>query len=97
MATLSQDVIESKLKELPGWEYKDNALKKLFRFKEFMEGLKFVNRVGEIAEAMDHHPDIYINYTRVTFSCTTHSEHGVTEKDFKLAEEIEKLYEKVAQ
>jgi 4a-hydroxytetrahydrobiopterin dehydratase len=89
MAKLSPDQIAEKLKALPGWEYKDNAISKMFRFKEFLHGIEFVTKVAEIAEAMDHHPDICINYTRVTFSCSTHSEGGVTDKDFKLAETIE--------
>jgi 4a-hydroxytetrahydrobiopterin dehydratase len=89
MPTLSADQITDKLKSLPGWEYKGNAIVKLLRFKEFMDGIEFVGRVAEIAEAADHHPDITINYTRVTFSCSTHSDGGVTEKDFKLAGNIE--------
>jgi 4a-hydroxytetrahydrobiopterin dehydratase len=89
MPTLSADQITDRLKSLPGWEYKGNALVKLFRFKEFMDGIEFVGRVAEIAEAADHHPDIAINYTRVTFSCSTHSDGGVTEKDFKIAGNIE--------
>ena len=62
---------------------------KMFRFKEFLHGIEFVQKVAEIAEANDHHPDITINYTRVTFSCSTHDAGGVTEKDFKLADNIE--------
>jgi 4a-hydroxytetrahydrobiopterin dehydratase len=89
MAKLSTDQITQKLKALPGWEYKSNAISKMFKFKEFMSGIDFVNKVAEIAEAGDHHPDIAINYTRVTFTCSTHSDGGVTDKDFKLAENIE--------
>jgi 4a-hydroxytetrahydrobiopterin dehydratase len=89
MAKLGSGEIAEKLKLLPGWEYKDNAITKLFRFKEFMSGIRFVNRIAEVAEAADHHPDITINYTRVRFSCSTHSEGGVTEKDIRLAGEIE--------
>jgi 4a-hydroxytetrahydrobiopterin dehydratase len=89
MAKLSADEIAQKLKSLPGWEYKDNAIVKMFRFKEFLHGIEFVQKVAEIAEAADHHPDIHINYTRVTFVCSTHDAGGVTEKDFKLAENIE--------
>ena len=92
MAKLSPDIIAERLKALPGWEYKDNAIRKLLRFKEFMQGIEFVNRVAGIAEAADHHPDILINYTRVTFICSTHSDGGVTDKDFRLAESIEKAY-----
>ena len=93
MATLSHDEIEARLDSLPGWEFKDNAISKRFRFKDFMAGIAFVNRIAEIAEAADHHPDILINYTRITFSCTTHSEGGVTDKDFRLAESIEAAFQ----
>jgi 4a-hydroxytetrahydrobiopterin dehydratase len=92
MGTLNSAQISEGLKNLPGWEYKDNALQKRFRFKEFMDGIRFVGRVAEIAERMDHHPDITINYTRITFSCTTHSEHAVTERDLRLATEIENAF-----
>ncbi len=89
MAKLSADEIAQKLKALPGWESKDNAISKMFKFKEFLHGIEFVQKVAEIAEGADHHPDITINYTRVTFSCSTHDAGGVTEKDIKLAENIE--------
>ncbi len=96
MATLSPGEIAARLKPLAGWEFKDNAIGKRFRFANFMAGIAFVNRVAEIAEAADHHPDILINYTRITFSCTTHSEGGVTEKDFRLAESIEAAFRSLA-
>ena len=69
MAKLSAEQIAEKLKALPGWEYKDNVIAKMFRFKEYLHGIEFVQKVAEIAEANDHHPDITINYTRVTFAC----------------------------
>jgi 4a-hydroxytetrahydrobiopterin dehydratase len=89
MAKLSAEQITEKLKALPGWEYKNNAIGKMFKFKEFMQGIEFVHKVAEMAEAADHHPDITINYTRVTFSCSTHDAGGVSDKDFKLADNIE--------
>lgn len=92
MATLNPNRIQEELKALPGWEYKDNAIAKLYRFKEFMDGIRFVDRVAEMAETADHHPDMLINYTRVTFKCTTHSAGGVTEKDFRLARQIEDAF-----
>lgn len=92
MAKLGAEQITQELKSLAGWEFKDNAISKLFRFKEFLDGIDFVNRVAQIAEAADHHPDIHINYTRVTFVCSTHSDGGVTEKDLKLAREIEAAF-----
>jgi 4a-hydroxytetrahydrobiopterin dehydratase len=92
MAKLSNDQIAEQLKSLAGWEYKDNAIRKLYRFKEFLDGIRFIDRIAELAEAADHHPDIHVNYTRVTFTCTTHSEGGVTEKDIRLANQIEREY-----
>jgi 4a-hydroxytetrahydrobiopterin dehydratase len=92
MAKLEKAEIERRLSALPGWEFKDNAIRKQYRFKEFMDGIRFLNKVAEMAEAADHHPDVQINYTRVTFTCSTHSEGGVTEKDLKLAAQIEEAY-----
>jgi 4a-hydroxytetrahydrobiopterin dehydratase len=96
MAKLEKAEIEQRLAALPGWEFKDNAIGKLYRFKEFMDGIKFLNRVAEMAEAADHHPDVKINYTRVTFTCSTHDQGGVTAKDFKLAGEIEAAFKAYA-
>lgn len=92
MAKLQTAEIQQRLGALPGWEYKDNAISKLYRFKEFMDGIRFLNRVAEMAEAADHHPDVKINYTRVTFTCSTHSEGGVTDKDLRLARQIEDAF-----
>jgi 4a-hydroxytetrahydrobiopterin dehydratase len=92
MPKLSEAQISNELKSLPGWEYQDNSLRKLFRFKEFMDGIRFIGRVAEMAEAADHHPDIHVNYTRVTFICSTHSDGGVTDKDVRLAREIEQAF-----
>jgi 4a-hydroxytetrahydrobiopterin dehydratase len=92
MPKLSEAQISNELKSLPGWEYQDNSLRKLFRFKEFMDGIRFIGRVAEMAEAADHHPDIHVNYTRVTFICSTHSDGGVTDKAVRLAREIEQAF-----
>ncbi len=92
MAKLQTAEIERRLAALPGWELRDDAIRKLYRFKEFMDGIRFLNRVAEMAEAADHHPDVQINYTRITFSCSTHSEGGVTEKDLRLAAQIEDTF-----
>jgi 4a-hydroxytetrahydrobiopterin dehydratase len=92
MAKLDPQEIEQRLKPLSGWSYQANAISKMFRFKEFMEGIQFINTVAGAAEAMDHHPDINVNYTRITFTCTSHDSGGVTERDFKLANAIEEAY-----
>ena len=92
MPKLSPDQITDQLKTLPGWEFKNNGISKLYRFKEFLQGIHFIDRIAELAESADHHPDIFVNYTRVTFTCSTHSEGGVTDKDFRLANQIEKEF-----
>ena len=92
MPKLSEAQIGDELKTLPGWEFQENSLRKLFRFNEFMDGIRFVGRIAEIAEAADHHPDMHINYTRVTFICSTHSEGGVTDQDIRLARQIEQAF-----
>jgi 4a-hydroxytetrahydrobiopterin dehydratase len=92
MAKLTPDEIATKIKTLAGWQYKDNAIFKLFRFKSFMDGIHFIGTVAEMAEKADHHPDMLVNYTRVTFTCSTHDQGGVTEKDFALANEIERAF-----
>ncbi len=80
--------IEDGLKELPGWELKEGTLTRLYKFKNFLEAMAFVNRVAGLAEEADHHPDILIRYNKVTLTLVTHSAGGLTEKDFHLAREI---------
>ncbi len=89
---LSQTEIQGKLRGLPGWELvKGKSIQKKFSFGNFKEALAFVNQVGELAEKSDHHPDITINYNKVTLTSWTHTSGGLTTKDFDLAGHIEKL------
>ncbi|MGQ7869883.1 4a-hydroxytetrahydrobiopterin dehydratase [Sunxiuqinia sp. sy24] len=74
------------------WNKKVEKITKEFTFKNFTEALSFVNKVGELAEHMDHHPDILIHsYKNVTISLTTHSEGKLTDKDYQLAEKIDQI------
>jgi 4a-hydroxytetrahydrobiopterin dehydratase len=68
-----------------GWSDVDNALERTFTFENFVEALGFVNRVGELAEAEDHHPDIRIDYKNVTLRWWTHTAGGITDRDRELA------------
>jgi len=79
---LSQAEITERMKAVHGWTLEQDAIKKQFTFKGFPEAVGFVNRLVPEAEAADHHPDIQINYKRVTLVYSTHSEGGLTEKDF---------------
>lgn len=84
-------LIAENLKKLNNWSLEMNSIAREFTFKDFKEALEFVNKVGEIAEERQHHPDILLTYGKVRISSTTHSEGGLTSKDFELAQEIDKL------
>ena len=92
MAELLSDIgIQRELSALPGWSRRGNALTKTFRFPTFPAGITFVTRVADLAESMDHHPDIDIRHTRLTFTLSTHDAGGSTAADLTLAREIERL------
>ena len=81
MSVLSKGEIEQQLRSLDGWTLQDGAIRKQFTFAGFPEAVAFVQRLVPDAEEADHHPDITINYRRVTLAFATHSEGGVTLKD----------------
>ena len=82
MATLSRAEAESRLSTLTGWTIEGNGIRKQFVFAGFPQAVDFVSRLVPHAEAADHHPDVLINYKRVTLTYSTHSEGGLTAKDF---------------
>jgi 4a-hydroxytetrahydrobiopterin dehydratase len=82
MSTLDPSQIEHQLQTLDGWRLEGDAITKQFTFAGFPEAVGFVNRLVPETEAADHHPDIQINYRRVTLRYSTHSEGGLTHKDF---------------
>jgi 4a-hydroxytetrahydrobiopterin dehydratase len=83
MARLSLTDAEQRIKGLNGWTLQGDAIRKQYTFRDFLEAIKFVNCLAPKAEAADHHPDILINYKRVTLTYSTHSEGGLTTKDFE--------------
>jgi len=70
---------------LDGWEERDGALERTLRFDGFREAIAFVNRVAELAEAENHHPDIAVSYREVTLRWRTHSADAITDRDRELA------------
>jgi 4a-hydroxytetrahydrobiopterin dehydratase len=91
MAKLSGSDAQQRVKRLNGWTLEGDAIRKQFTFANFVEAIAFVNRLAPQAEAADHHPDILIQYKRVTLTYSTHSEGGLTEKDFEGAAVAERL------
>ena len=75
-----------------GWNHRENALHRSFQRKDFVEALAFLIAVGKLAEAANHHPDVELSYNKLHLSLSTHDAgHKVTEKDIRLAEQINAL------
>jgi len=91
MPKLAESDIAKRMNGLNGWTREGDAIRKQFTFAGFPEAVAFVNRLAPEAESADHHPDILINYKRVTLTYSTHSEGGLTEKDFAGAATADRL------
>jgi 4a-hydroxytetrahydrobiopterin dehydratase len=83
IAELSQTV--------PGWMLGEDVISREFEFKDFREAMSFVDSVSELAEEHEHHPDIYISYNHVRLDLSTHRVGGLSEKDFALAVDVDRL------
>jgi 4a-hydroxytetrahydrobiopterin dehydratase len=91
MPKLTPAEIDEQMKSVNGWTREGDAIRKQFTFVDFLQAIAFVNRLAPQAEKADHHPDILINYKRVTLTYSTHSEGGLTEKDFVGAATADRL------
>lgn len=86
--------VAEKLKGLKGWKSDGDALVRQLIFKDFRQAVAFLVVIAFDAEEADHHPDVTISYKRVSLSLSTHSEGGITEKDFALAKKISEAFAK---
>ncbi|HWO93485.1 MAG TPA: 4a-hydroxytetrahydrobiopterin dehydratase [Dehalococcoidia bacterium] len=91
MAKLNDDEIARQASRVPEWTREGDAIRREFRFKDFVRSMGFVNQVALLAEKADHHPDIAVSYNRVGLELSTHSEGGLTARDFDLAAQIDAL------
>jgi 4a-hydroxytetrahydrobiopterin dehydratase len=91
MKALTEELIKKELQNVADWIYNDNAIEKKLVFKNFMEALAFIVKVGVLSEKRNHHPELYNVYNKVTIRLTTHDINGVTMKDFDLAKAINEL------
>ena len=91
MAALSKAEIQQRLTKMEQWSLAGKSIQKKYSFDSFLPAIGFVNKIAEAAERAGHHPDITINYSLVGISLSTHSEGGVTEKDFDLANQIDQI------
>ncbi len=91
MAKLSPAQVKAALATVPEWKKSGAAIKRTFQFKDFAAAMKFVNAIARLAEKAWHHPDIDVRWNKVTLTLSTHSEGGLTEKDFELARRFNRL------
>jgi 4a-hydroxytetrahydrobiopterin dehydratase len=91
MPRLTDAEIEQRLPTLDGWKRDGHLIRKQFTLASFPDALAFLVRLGFDCEAADHHPDITVDYKRVTLGYWTHSEGGLTEKDFEGAANADRV------
>lgn len=91
MTRLSDEEIESRLEGLEGWDRHSNTIHREFKFDDFSGSVDFVNRLTPVANEMNHHPDLHISWDTVRVHLFSHSEGGVTENDFTLAQKLSDL------
>jgi 4a-hydroxytetrahydrobiopterin dehydratase len=88
---LNTNELTTALKTLNGWTVEGKTLRKDLKFPNFAEALAYVNRVGALAEAADHHPDITFGWGYARLALTTHDRGGITDVDIALAKEIDSV------
>lgn len=88
---LSEEDIASRLAEVPRWKREGKSITRTWKFRDFPAALAFINKVGALAESMNHHPDIYNSWATVRLVLTTHDKGGLTNLDFDLAKKIDAL------
>jgi 4a-hydroxytetrahydrobiopterin dehydratase len=92
MSVLSDEDVQARLAELDeGWEKYGNSLRREFKFDDFSGAVDFVNRLTPTADELNHHPDVFLSSGVARVSLISHSEHGITEKDFELAKKLDEL------
>src|SRR2546430_2016324 len=89
--TYTEEQIQEKLKEFPGWWYEDGWIRRNYKTDGWPTTLMLVNAIGYLAEAAYHHPDLAVTWGRVIVKLKNHAAGGVTDKDFELARKIEEL------
>jgi len=92
MKRLTDEQVQERLAQLPGWKLQGAAIRRVYEFKDFVAAMAFVNELAVLAEEAGHHPDIDIRYNKVTLGLTTHDAGGLTENDAKMAAQISEKF-----
>jgi 4a-hydroxytetrahydrobiopterin dehydratase len=91
MSVLSPEILQERLRSLPQWKLEGQEIVRRFQFPDFAAAMVFVNQIAEKAEKAGHHPDIDIRYNKVRLALISHDKGGLTERDMKMAREIDSL------
>ncbi len=89
LGTYTEEQVSARLAELPGWTYEGGWIRRSYKTDGWPTTLLLVNQIAFLAEAAWHHPDLAVTFAKVTVKLMTHSENGITERDFELARKIE--------
>lgn len=92
-ALIAQSDLKEMMKRVPEWDTNKKSIERTFEFDDFSQAIDFVNAVAEIAEEEEHHPDLDVRYNKVRVVLSTHSEGGLTDMDFQIAEKVDTLLE----
>jgi 4a-hydroxytetrahydrobiopterin dehydratase len=95
MTVLSDEAIAEELKELPDWERQGNEIRRTYKRKNFVEAIDFLSQVATIAQKNDHHPNIGINWNKVTLVLSTHSAGGITAADIEMAKRFDTAFDAI--
>jgi 4a-hydroxytetrahydrobiopterin dehydratase len=87
--TLTGDELAALIRELPAWAVEDGQLVRTWTFADFVQAMAFVNRIAQLAEEANHHPDIDIRYNRVKLALVSHDAGGITARDADMARRID--------
>lgn len=91
MEKLSAQELNQALKKLKGWSIEGEALRRRWEFRDFREAMQFINRIAEIADRHDHHPELFNVYNQVELRYTTHDAGGITRRDIEVAAAIDNI------
>jgi 4a-hydroxytetrahydrobiopterin dehydratase len=91
MSCLSTSEIQSAISNLEGWELKENAIRKTFTFDAYMDSIAFINRLAELAEEANHHPDMIVGWCKIEIAFTSHDQGGVTTACIDMAKKTESV------
>jgi 4a-hydroxytetrahydrobiopterin dehydratase len=91
MSCLSNSDIQYAISDLNGWEFKNNAIHKIFTFESYLNSIAFINRLAEIAEEKNHHPDMVVGWCKIDVAFTSHDQGGVTTACIDMAKKADSV------